>query len=195
MKSEVNILSHKIFVNFLYSAHYTGTLLDGSKFDSSRDRGTEFKFTLGTGQVIRAWDLGFASMKLGEKAILTCKAEYAYGASGSPPKIPANATLKFDVELLGFAPKPKELWQMTPEEKLESASASKGKGNEAVKAGNAFVAAQEYREALRFLGSADEADASGPEAKALFLSCNLNLALVSTRIQEFGDAINAVSDP
>ena len=56
-------------------AHYTGTLLDGTKFDSSRDRGTEFKFTLGQGQVIKGWDLGFASMKLGEKAVLTCGPE------------------------------------------------------------------------------------------------------------------------
>ena len=64
----------------------------------------EFKFKLGQGQVIKCWDLGFASMKVGEKAVLTCGSEYAYGKSGSPPKIPADATLKFDVELLGFNP-------------------------------------------------------------------------------------------
>ena len=83
-------------------AHYTGTLeADGSQFDSSRDRGQEFKFRVGTGQVIRAWDLGFAAMKVGERAVLKCAHEYAYGAGGSPPKIPALATLLFDVELLG----------------------------------------------------------------------------------------------
>ena len=84
-------------------AHYTGTLeSDGSKFDSSRDRGREFTFKIGVGQVIRAWDLGFASMKVGEKAILKCRSDYAYGDNGSPPKIPGGATLLFDVELLGF---------------------------------------------------------------------------------------------
>lgn len=80
--------------------HYVGTLLeDGSKFDSSRDRGERFSFTLGKGEVIKAWDLGVASMKKGELARLTCRSDYAYGEQGSPPKIPANATLVFEVEL------------------------------------------------------------------------------------------------
>ena len=60
--------------------HYVGTLLDGSKFDSSRDRDSPFSFKLGQGQVIKGWDIGLASMKKGEKAILTCKPEFAYGA-------------------------------------------------------------------------------------------------------------------
>jgi len=83
-------------------AHYTGTLLNGDKFDSSRDRGTPFDFTLGQGQVIKCWDQGFATMKKGEKALLTCTAPYSYGDRGSPPKIPGGATLKFDVELISF---------------------------------------------------------------------------------------------
>jgi len=83
------------------TAHYTGTLLDGTKFDSSRDRGEPFVFTLGQG-VISCWSDAFATMSVGERAMLTCKPEYAYGKSGSPPTIPPNATLKFDVELLSF---------------------------------------------------------------------------------------------
>lgn len=77
-----------------------GTLLDGTQFDSSRDRGEPFNFSLGQGQVIKGWDEGVKTMKKGEKAILTCKPEYAYGSGGSSPKIPPNATLNFEVELL-----------------------------------------------------------------------------------------------
>ncbi|XP_028967408.1 peptidyl-prolyl cis-trans isomerase FKBP4 [Galendromus occidentalis] len=83
--------------------YYHGTLEDGTVFDSSKDRGEEFKFQLGVGQVIKAWDIGVASMKKGELCRLTCKSEYAYGEKGSPPKIPPNATLFFEVELLRWS--------------------------------------------------------------------------------------------
>uniref|UniRef100_A0A1B6LHD6 peptidylprolyl isomerase n=1 Tax=Graphocephala atropunctata TaxID=36148 RepID=A0A1B6LHD6_9HEMI len=82
--------------------HYTGTLTDGTVFDSSRDRGEPFEFNLGKGQVIKAWDIGVATMKRGEVAMLTCKSEYAYGKSGSPPKIPPDSTLYFEVEMIDW---------------------------------------------------------------------------------------------
>lgn len=79
------------------TVHYTGTLLDGTKFDSSKDRNDPFKFSLGSGSVISAWEIGIATMKKGEIAVLTCAPNYAYGKTGSPPKIPPDATLKFEV--------------------------------------------------------------------------------------------------
>uniref|UniRef100_A0A8R1XZE7 peptidylprolyl isomerase n=1 Tax=Onchocerca volvulus TaxID=6282 RepID=A0A8R1XZE7_ONCVO len=82
--------------------HYVGTLENGEQFDSSRDRSEPFNFTLGNGQVIKGWDLGVASMKKGEKCDLICRADYAYGENGSPPKIPGGATLKFEIELLSW---------------------------------------------------------------------------------------------
>jgi FK506-binding protein 4/5 len=81
------------FSSFMWAVHYTGTLLDGSKFDSSRDRSDPFKFKLGAGQVIKGWDRTVATMKRGEQCRVVLRSDYAYGASGSPPKIPANATL------------------------------------------------------------------------------------------------------
>merc|ERR1712137_867303 len=87
----------------LICVHYVGTLLsDGSEFDSSRSREKPFEFTLGKGQVIKGWDLGMATMKKGEVAKFTLSPEFAYGEAGSPPKIPENATLVFEVEMLSW---------------------------------------------------------------------------------------------
>jgi len=80
--------------------HYTGKLMNGTKFDSSRDRGDPFQFTLGQGMVIKGWDEGVVGMKKGGKRKLTIPADKAYGPVGSPPKIPANAALVFEIELV-----------------------------------------------------------------------------------------------
>ncbi|XP_076024062.1 peptidyl-prolyl cis-trans isomerase FKBP1A-like [Genypterus blacodes] len=80
--------------------HYVGCLTNGKQFDSSRDRSRPFKFSVGLGEVIKGWDEGVAQMSVGQSAKLTCSPDYAYGPRGSPPAIPPNATLIFDVELL-----------------------------------------------------------------------------------------------
>jgi peptidylprolyl isomerase len=82
--------------------HYTGWLADGTKFDSSLDRGQPLSVVIGVGQVIQGWDEGVLSMKVGGKRRLIIPPELAYGAAGRPPAIPANAQLIFDVELLAI---------------------------------------------------------------------------------------------
>lgn len=84
------------------SVHYTGILENGTKFDSSVDRGTPFEFNLGAGQVIQGWDLGVLGMKIGEKRKLTIPSNLAYGAQEVGGVIPPNSTLIFEVEMLSI---------------------------------------------------------------------------------------------
>jgi len=82
------------------SEHYRGTLTNGTKFDASYDRGEPFSFPLGGGRVIKGWDEGVVGMKVGGRRKLIIPSDMGYGPSGSPPKIPPDATLVFEIELL-----------------------------------------------------------------------------------------------
>lgn len=167
-------------------AHYTGTLDDGSKFDSSRDRGKVFKFTLGQGRVIKGWDEGFASMKKGEKCHLRCREDYAYGSQPPGAGIPPNATLNFDVELLGFGPKKKEKWEMSDEEKTADASKLKAEATECFKAKDFDNAVSKYTEAAELVEEVDS-------ALELWLACKLNTAQACINLKDFPSACEAAS--
>mmetsp|Transcript_39472 Transcript_39472/g.72815 ORF Transcript_39472/g.72815 Transcript_39472/m.72815 type:complete len:492 (-) Transcript_39472:88-1563(-) len=176
---------------FEVKAHYTGTLLDGTKFDSSVDRGTPFKFTIGEGQVIKGWDEGFASMKVGEKAILRCKPEYAYGARGQGNDIPPNATLNFDVELLGFEEKPKEKWEMSQEEKVEKAKKLKMNGTDLFKRSSFIDAAMMYKDAASYVFDDEDGEHVPDDDKPLYVACLSNAAMCYVKEGEWADAIKA----
>ena len=168
------------------TAHYTGTLDDGSKFDSSRDRGQPFKFTIGKGQVIKGWDQGFATMKKGEKAILRIREDYGYGKHGSG-SIPGGATLTFDVELINFNPKKKEKWELSTEEKIAEAIKYKDKGTEAFKEKNYNDAIDNYSE------GAELVDNENGDGATIFIACKLNIAQCYINLKDYPNAIEASS--
>ncbi|KAM3570425.1 hypothetical protein VYU27_007503 [Nannochloropsis oceanica] len=177
-------------------AHYTGTLeSDGSEFDSSRKRNQPFKFTIGQQQVIKGWDVGFATMKVGEHAILKCRHDYGYGESGSPPSIPPKATLCFDVELLSFAPKKKEKWEMSSEERVAEAVKLKEVARGLFKEQRWGEAASEYIEAGSYVdGLNEEDDASTMDAAAaLSVTLHSNAALAFLKAEMWPEAAQEAS--
>lgn len=108
--------------------NYEGRLENGTIFDSSYDK-EALKVVIGEGQVIKGWDIGIMSMNLGEKADLTIEGKYAYGAMGAPPKIPANATLIFTVELIQVSDRRPTRWMMSDPELISAALRLKDDGN------------------------------------------------------------------
>jgi FKBP-type peptidyl-prolyl cis-trans isomerase len=126
--------------------HYTGRLTDGSKFDSSVDRGEPFAFLLGAGEVIRGWDEGVALMDVGSKVVLTIPPDIAYGAAGRPPAIPPSATLVFEIELLEVL---RAIPFRAPDPAKQTKTAS-GLGYEVVAAGEGDAPRADQGVTLRF---------------------------------------------
>jgi len=165
------------------TVHYVGTLTDGSKFDSSRDRPGFFDFDVGIGRVIKGWDTGICTMHRGEKAILLCRSDYAYGASGSPPKIPPDAWLEFEVELFSWKEKRKEKYGMSDEERIAEAESCKAKGTAFFKDGKLEQAKEKYLDAVYFI------EDDGEEQKTLLLSCYLNGATMALKLEEYTEVV------
>ena len=174
------------------NVHYTGWLLDGTKFDSSRDRGDLFSFKLGQGSVIKGWDLGVASMRTGEKARFRIREEYGYGKEGNAG-IPGGAILVFDVELFSFERVQKKKWELSAEEKMAGATKSKAEGNTAFGAKTFDEALVHYKEALDYI-SYFYSDEEKKSIFSLHLSCNLNAAASCVKLEKWKDAIKYADD-
>lgn len=127
--------------------NYTGRLPDGTIFDSSENK-EALKFILGVGQVIKGWDIGIGSMKLGEKAELHIEPEYGYGVMGNPPTIPANTVLIFDVELLQVSNRRPSRNMMSDQELIAAALRLKDDGNIKFKEQKYKQAEGHYRDSL-----------------------------------------------
>jgi len=169
------------------TVHYDGYLYPtGEEFDSSRKRHSPFTFNLSKGEVIKAWDIGIATIRRGEKASLICAPEYAYGESGSPPTIGKNATLRFEVEGLNIEPP-----HQTIAERIESATKSKEEGNALFKDKKFEEAIECYKQGIKTLDyrwGATPVEEKNIETLRVIL--NSNAAMCSLKINNLNDAVN-----
>ena len=129
--------------------NYSGRLTDGTVFDTSYDKDAK-RVVVGTGQVLRGWDIALMSMKLGERAEFTLAPEYAYGKCGSPPGIPDNSTVIFDIELLEIYERRPTRWMTSDGELVMLAERKKALGNESYKQKEYKEAILHYHDALAY---------------------------------------------
>ena len=172
--------------------HYVGTLADGKKFDSSRDRPGHFEFALGLERVILGWDVGVASMHIGEKSIIACRSDYAYGEVGLPPKVPKDVPLFFELELLSWKETRTDRFDLDGDGRLLAAERSKEKGTEAFKLKQYELALDKYSDALYYLEQEEDAfecpTGKEVEASALLVSCLLNAATCTLKLEQYSAA-------
>ncbi|KAJ3289366.1 cytochrome P450 monooxygenase 9 [Rhizoclosmatium sp. JEL0117] len=170
------------------SVHYTGRLHpSGTKFDSSLDRNKPLEFKVSEGRVIKGWDEGLVTMRVGEKAELLIDPEYGYGVEGNPPTIPPNSTLLFEVEVISSKP-----LEDPVSKKIADAAASKTSGNAYFTAGKYAEAAKAYRfgiSRLEVTWSATPAEI--PEINQLKLNLNSNLAACLLKTKNLKEAVEA----
>lgn len=165
--------------------NYTGRLVDGTIFDSSIDK-EALKINIGVGQVIKGWDIGIMSMKMGEKAELTIKSEYAYGKMGSPPKIRGDATLVFDVELIAIADRRPTRWLMSDPELLRVAMHLKDQGNIKFREKSFKIAEGQYKDAL---AHADTMKNRTTELDKLTVTILQNMSVCTNNTEDWRDTI------
>ena len=161
--------------------NYEGRLTDGTIFDSSYDR-EALKVIIGVGQVIKGWDIGIMSMKLGEKAELTIASDLAYGDMGSPPTIPAKATLIFTVELIQISDRRPTRWMMSDMELVAAAKKLKDDGGARFKAKEFKAAEGHYRDSIAHL---DTVKNDNEDLKTLKVTVLQNTALCCKNTNDF----------
>ena len=171
--------------------HYVGRLEDGTVFDSSRGRDQPLEFKLGVGQLISAYDIGVKTMRQGELALITCRSDHGYGWAGSEPKIPSDATLSFEVELIGWVEKTLE--DMHDGEKLEYAQGARDQGAAHFKEQEWAEASAKFRVGIEHLDALGEGAAKASEARAALLSCLLNQAQCCLKLGGRGGLLKAPS--
>ncbi|KAF1796619.1 hypothetical protein FB192DRAFT_1336742, partial [Mucor lusitanicus] len=168
------------------TVHYDSYIADTNKlFDSSRERRSEFTFTLKGGKVIEAWELAIPTMKVGEKAEIVCTSDYGYGDDGRQYIVPPKAKLRFEVELLGF-------WEAagTATERIKAAEKKKAEGNEFFKqkaTNEALFAYKKAREYIKDLWNCEPEQLE--ECRFLVVAINLNIAACHLQLKNYDFAI------
>ena len=164
----------------IVKVHYTGTLLDNTKFDSSYDRNEPFEFKLGEPNIIELWNIALPTMSKGEKAIITGSSNYCY-KDLDMPNIPPNSTLKFTIELLDFFEAPKTMEELTEEEKITFLNDYKALGKDAFNNNDLHRAMEHYSKAQSYAESLDSKEK---------INIYNNLSLVAYRLNDFINSLH-----
>ena len=199
--SALNISQHaSCCARTSYCVCAEGWLLDGQKFDSSRDREEPFTFKLGVGEVIEGWDIAVAAMAPGEVASFTVRSDYAYGWEGKPPKIPVDATLRFDIELISWQAAAKPTAEMGMAERRKHGLAQREEGTKLLRGQQYGEAAACFEAGVESLGSLHALMLQGrpdpaklKEVAEALRSCLLNLSQCHLKTDRWEDAVNACS--
>jgi peptidylprolyl isomerase len=181
-KGELPSQGNEVYVN------YIGRNKDNKIFDQTKDK--PFTFKLGSGQVIKGWDMGVKTMKVGEKAEFILSPDYAYGNQKISELIPENSTLTFEIELLKIVVPKKEVSDMTYEEKLSEGKKLKGEGVEKFKAGDISAARDLFTRAIAYLETMDKNKQEESEGVNLYLTTLSNLCNCCNKQKEYHAVIN-----